>query len=224
MPDLSFETEILQKDKRLIVGLDEAGRGALAGPVVAGAVILPLGDQNKLDQLADVNDSKQLSAQKRATFYDLIITYAQAWGVGIVSAQDIDRIGIIPATKRSMHLALGNLQLPEGEAIDYALIDGRIKLQDLPIPQRSIIKGDTLSLSIAAASIIAKVTRDRILESAAVNWPLYRLEQHKGYGTKLHRELIKTYGGTPFHRHSFAPLKKRLLDGQEGACDQAIKS
>ena len=216
MADLSFENAILQtENKRLIAGLDEAGRGALAGPVVAGAVILPLGDQKKLDQLAHLNDSKQLSAKKRAAFYDLIITHALAWGVGIVSAADIDHIGIIPATKRGMRLALDNLQLKEGEAIDYLLIDGRIKLPDLLIPQRSIIKGDTLSLSIAAASIIAKVTRDQILESAAANWPQYRLEQHKGYGTKLHRQLIKTHGGTPFHRHSFAPLKKSQPDEEE---------
>lgn len=208
MANLALERNVQKKHAvALIAGVDEAGRGALAGPVVAGAVILPLQDEARLAHLTAVNDSKQLSAKKRAHFYDLITQHALAWGVGMVSASQIDRIGILPATRMAMATAVQQL-LP---APGYLLIDGRVRLATLPIPQQAIIRGDALSLSIAAASIIAKVSRDRHMIALDEHYPAYGLAQHKGYGTAAHRHIIQIQGGTAVHRHSFAPLRHTLL-------------
>lgn len=206
MPDLSIEQRVIQEHQTAwIAGLDEAGRGALAGPVCAAAVILPLDDRFP-DELAGLNDSKLLSPKRRDHFFDLIQTHALAFGIGTVSAACIDEIGILPATKEAMMTALEEI-LPSPP--DYLLIDGRLKLKALSTPQESIIKGDSKSLSIAAASILAKVSRDRIMTACALKWPAYRFEQHKGYGTKHHRALIEKEGGTAIHRKTFAPLKNR---------------
>lgn len=205
-PDLAFETAVFQAHPTVnqIAGLDEAGRGALAGPVVAAAVILPLNAPPTLAKLQHVNDSKQLSAKKRDRFYDDIMTHATAVGVGVVSAQIIDEIGILPATRRAMETAVSQLiPLP-----DYLLIDGRIKLPDLNIAQQSIIRGDSKSVTIAAASIIAKVTRDRIMRDLDPQHPLYRFAQHKGYGTQFHRDAIAQHGPCRHHRHTFAPIRQ----------------
>ena len=209
MAHLLIETAVTQPPTiyTRIAGLDEAGRGALAGPVVAAAVILPLDDSDRLDALAEVNDSKQLSPKRREILYSRITQYAAAFAVGIVPAQTIDLIGIIPSTKQAMRTAVAQLTLPP----DYLLIDGRIRLTTLNIPQQSIIRGDDQSLSIAAASIIAKVTRDRLMVALDSQYPQYGFAQHKGYGTEMHRQAIAEFGPCPRHRYSFAPIRRGLV-------------
>jgi ribonuclease HII len=187
--------------------LDEAGRGALAGPVVAAAVILPLDSPQKLKALIGVNDSKQLTARKRERLYSLIVANALSFGIGSTPARDIDEMGIIPATKQAMLLAVDQLEPPAG----YLLIDGRIRLKNISLRQQSIIRGDGKSLSIAAASILAKVTRDRIMVELDGRHPQYGFAKHKGYGTEFHRAAIARLGPTPEHRMSFSPLRKKLL-------------
>ena len=206
MADLRFETAVSPQFSR-IVGIDEAGRGALAGPVVAAAVLLPLHDEAAMGELTAVNDSKQLSPKKRDIFYDLITEYALAFGVGMESAAVVDEIGIIQATKRAMKTAVFQIN----PAPDYLLIDGRIRLTSLNISQQSIIRGDSKSVSIAAASIIAKVTRDRVMVEMGTLYPAYGFAQHKGYGTQMHRDVIAAQGACPIHRQTFAPIRQSLL-------------
>jgi ribonuclease HII len=191
----------------LMAGLDEAGRGALAGPVVAAAVILPLDNPEALAHLHEVNDSKQLSAKTRTRLYDLITTHALAYGVGQEPAPVIDEIGIIPATKRAMMTAVSQLSPPA----QYLLIDGRIRLRNNPLPQQAIIRGDSKSVSIAAASILAKVTRDRIMVAMDGRYLQYGFARHKGYGTEQHRAALKKHGPAPVHRYSFSPIRQSLL-------------
>lgn len=208
MTDFSIENRIAAEHQTVwIAGLDEAGRGALAGPVCAAAVILPLDPAQFPQALVGLTDSKLLSPKRREAYFDLITTHALAYGIGTVSAACIDEIGILPATKEAMMIALEQIKpkLP-----DYLMLDGRLKLKALDIPQESIIKGDSKSLSIAAASILAKVSRDKMMVQYAQKWPAYAFEQHKGYGTRYHRELITKNGGTPIHRKTFAPLKDQL--------------
>jgi ribonuclease HII len=208
MASLAFETAVFsQTSLPHIAGLDEAGRGALAGPVVAAAVILPLDNPDALASLHEVNDSKQLSAKKREAMFSLITEYALAYGIGQESAAVIDEIGIIAATKRCMITAVSQLNPPA----QYLLIDGRIRLKNSPLPQQSIIRGDGLSLSIAAASILAKVTRDRLMVELDAYYLPYGFAQHKGYGTERHRTTIEKFGPTSVHRFSFAPIRKPLL-------------
>lgn len=189
----TFEKLAYQRGYRLIAGVDEAGRGPLAGPVVAAAVIFPpdyLNDQ--------INDSKQLSAKKREYLYEVIKNDALAVGVGVTDADVIDHINILQASLLSMREAVLELEhLP-----DFLLIDGLHKIQ-MPVAQKPLIKGDTLSVSIAAASIIAKVSRDRIMEMYHRQFPQYNFLRNKGYGTKDHREAIKEYGMCKIHRRSF---------------------
>lgn len=206
MADLTFETAVSPQFTR-IVGIDEAGRGALAGPVVAAAVLLPLHNKQAMGQLTAVNDSKQLSPKKRDIFYDLIIEHALAFGVGFESAAVVDEIGIIQATKRAMKTAVSQIN----PSPDYLLIDGRIRLSFLNIAQQSIIRGDGKSLSIAAASIIAKVTRDRVMVEMGALYPVYGFAQHKGYGTQMHRDAIAAQGACLIHRQTFAPIRQPLL-------------
>ena len=206
--DLSLEDAIKTEQAfTLIAGLDEAGRGALAGPVAAAAVILPLDDAERLTQLAVINDSKQLSARRREQYYDLIVSNVLAYGIGSASALRIDREGIIAATKHAMVEALRHLD----ERVEYLLIDGRIQLQDVTVPQMSVIRGDSKSLSIAAASILAKVTRDRYMLALDPLYPQYGFGRHKGYATPQHRAAIEEYGPIALHRHTFAPVRQRLL-------------
>lgn len=209
MPTLELEQAIIAKTGlRYVAGLDEAGRGAVAGPVVAAAVILPLDDAARLKELGAVNDSKQLTAQQRDTLFDLICTHALAFGIGSTPADVIDEIGIIPANARAMQAALAQLA-PAGE---YLLIDGRMKLKNLSLPQQSVIRGDSLSLSIAAASILAKVTRDRQMIDIDPTYPHYGFARHKGYCTPQHVAALETHGPCSIHRHSFAPIRPTLLD------------
>ncbi len=188
-----FENEARDMGFLLIAGLDEAGRGPLMGPVVASAVILP---ENCI--IEGLDDSKKLSEQKREALYEIIQQKAVAIGVGMAHPNEIDQINILNATKRSMQRAIEDL----GENPDYLLIDA-VELADIDIEQLALIKGDARSLSIAAASVIAKVTRDRIVAEMDQTYPGYGFAQHKGYGTKAHYEAIEKLGITPVHRRSF---------------------
>ena len=191
---LEYENEAISKGYRAVCGVDEAGRGPLAGPVCAAAVILPPG---KI--IEGVNDSKKVSEKKREKLYEEITSSAIAWGVGIIDQTEIDNINILNATKKGLTQSLKELEVKP----DLILVDALTKIDTLGIPYRSIIKGDAKSYSIAAASIIAKVTRDRIMRQWDELYPMYGFEKHKGYGTKMHIEAIKEYGICPLHRRSF---------------------
>lgn len=198
MPTLEIEQLLWQNGYRFIAGIDEAGRGPLAGPVVAAAVVFEPG---KL--IEGVRDSKQLSEKKREALYQVIVNECLAYGIGIVPPEEIDRINIRNATFKAMRKALGAMkQVP-----DFLLIDGE-ELPDSLYPQEAIVGGDDKSFTIAAASILAKVTRDRLMREYHLRYPQYHFDQHKGYGTQLHREMILKYGPSPIHRKSF--LKKLL--------------
>ena len=188
-----FEHTLRQQGYQRIAGIDEAGRGALAGPVVAAAVILPADCQ-----LSGVIDSKQLTPKKRAELFDEIRCTAVAVGVGCVDNREIDRINILQATMGAMAQAIAQIT----PAPDYALVDGT-HLPEIFLPAEAIPKGDTLIQSIAAASIIAKVTRDRLMIDFDETYPGYGFQAHKGYGTVLHRQAIAQLGPCPIHRRSF---------------------
>lgn len=190
-----YEKGLYEKGHKYIAGIDEAGRGPLAGPVVAAAVILP-----KDCLIEGVNDSKKISEKKREKLYDEITEKAVAWGVGIVDNNVIDEINILNATRRAMHMALLDLE----EKPDYILIDAEKNVDTNGIPFLPIIKGDALSISIASASIIAKVTRDRMMREYDELFPMYGFEKHKGYGTKAHIEAIKKNGLCMIHRKTFS--------------------
>lgn len=208
-PTLHFEQLVLdQYGPVLIAGVDEAGRGALAGPVVAAAVILPLDHPHQLARLARVNDSKQLSGPQREALFEQIVDNVMAYGVGQVAAAAIDKSGIMPATKEAMRQALAALRPKPG----FALVDGNVRLKNIRLPHQTIVKGDALSLTIAAASILAKVTRDRYMIAQATAYPLYQFERHKGYGTPQHLALLQQHGPSPLHRHSFAPIRPTLFE------------
>jgi len=189
----SYENEYHSKGYHCIAGTDEAGRGPLAGPVVAAAVVLP-------DDIfiAKLNDSKKLSATQRDVLFDIIKDKAICYGIGIVDEKCIDEINILNASKKAMIIAVIAMKYSP----DILLIDA-VKLERLSIEQLSIIKGDTLSISIAAASILAKVTRDRIMQQQHLIYPQYGFDKHKGYGTEEHIKAIKKYGKCPIHRLSF---------------------
>ena len=201
-PTDEFELEARRRGYRRIAGLDEAGRGPLAGPVIAAAVILPT-----RCRLVGVDDSKQVSASARARLYDVILRRARAVAVGVATEEEIDRLNILEATRLAMHRALASLNPPA----DCLLIDA-VTLSNLAIPSRSIIKGDTLSMSIAAASIVAKVTRDRMMAMCHLSYPEYNFLSHKGYGTEEHLQRLAQYGPCAIHRRTFAPVA-RLLGG-----------
>ncbi len=197
-PDLwTFEKKALLQGKKTIAGVDEAGRGPLAGPVVSAAVILP----EDFDE-PQVNDSKKLTALKRDRLYDKIYKGATAVGIGIVDAPEIDRINILQASLLSMKISVLNLA-PQP---DFLLIDGKFTIQEA-VSQQAVIKGDSLSISIAAASIIAKVTRDRLMEQYDLVYPQFGFSKHKGYPTKAHKDAIKKYGACAIHRKSFKGVR-----------------
>ncbi len=195
---LSYEKMYLNRGYNLICGVDEAGRGPLAGDVYAAAVILPEGVV-----IEGVNDSKKLSEKKRECLFDIIKEKALSYSIALASAKEIDELNILQATFLAMRRAVEGLN-PKP---DFAMVDGN-RQPNLDIPTATIIKGDSLSCSIAASSILAKVTRDRIMKEEALKYPEYLFEKHKGYGTKLHVEMIKKYGPCPIHRKTF--LKKIL--------------
>ena len=190
----NIENNWHKKGKKLVCGIDEAGRGPRAGPVVVAAVIMP-----EDSFIEGVNDSKKVSEKKREKLYDEITENAIAWSVGIIDQNEIDEINILNATKKGLTTALTELK----EKPDIILVDALTKIDTLGIPYESIIKGDAKSYSIAAASIIAKVTRDRIMRQWDEIYPQYGFINHKGYGTKAHIDAIKQYGLCPLHRKSF---------------------
>ena len=195
-----YERALFQQGVEYIAGVDEAGRGCLAGPVVAAAVILP-----RSWNIAAVNDSKQLTALQREKLFAFIQAQAVSYGVGVISETVIDAVNILQATYLAMAQALAALTVTP----QYLLLDAVI-LKNVPIPQLGIIKGDTLSISIAAASIMAKVTRDRLMREYDRQYPAYGFAQHKGYGTKRHLHAIATYGPCPIHRKTFRGVKEYL--------------
>jgi ribonuclease HII len=192
-----YEKEARDLGYGLIAGIDEAGRGPLAGPVVSAAVILP---ENCF--IEGLNDSKQLAEAKRLGIYKKIMEKATAVGVGIVSAQEIDQLNIHRAVKKSMHAAISALSIQP----DFLLVDA-MEL-DVPFACKSIIKGDAASVSIAAASVVAKVTRDKLMNEYAAQFPEYGFDTHKGYGTAGHLAALRQHGPCPIHRKSFAPVKE----------------
>ena len=200
-PSLNEENGLSAKGYRLIAGVDEAGRGALAGPVVAAAVILP--QSASFPWLKSVRDSKEVTPARREFLFDLIKQEATAVSVGIIAPQTIDVIGILNATKIAMCHAISQLNHPP----DFLLID-YLRLPQLRISQKPIVRGDKLCLSIACASIIAKVTRDRIMVELDQLHPGYGLAHHKGYGTKHHITCLNQHGPSPIHRHSFTPVRE----------------
>ncbi|HAQ07734.1 MAG TPA: ribonuclease HII [Bacillus bacterium] len=192
-----FERQYRAEGFQFIAGIDEAGRGPLAGPVVAGAVILP--DDFYLPGL---NDSKKLPEAKREEYFDVINSQSLAVGVGIVSAGEIDEINILQATKKAMLSAVTQLSISPG----FILVDA-VKLET-PYPSEALIKGDARSISIAAASIIAKVTRDRLMKDISKEYPAYGFQANMGYGTAEHMKAILQHGITPYHRKTFAPVRE----------------
>ena len=199
---LDFQEQFYSDKVKLIVGVDEAGRGPLAGPVVAAACILPRAYINK-----EINDSKQLSEKKREELFDIIKEDAVAYGVGIVSAEEIDTLNIYEATKKAMKEAIANLK----HEFDLILTDA-MPLKGYDVEVIPIIKGDAKALPIAAASIIAKVTRDRMMKELGEKYPEYGFEIHKGYGTKKHMDALKEFGPIKgVHRYSYKPVAKVAL-------------
>ncbi|GGJ43896.1 ribonuclease HII [Virgibacillus kapii] len=193
----SYEQNCFAKGMEYIAGVDEAGRGPLAGPVVAASVILPANFE-----LLGLNDSKQLTESARNRFYQTIKENAISYGISIVSSETIDQVNIYEAAKLAMRDAIKQLR-PSPE---HVLIDA-VELDKLSCPSESIIKGDAKSISIAAASILAKVTRDHYMKALHSEYPMYDFASNMGYGTKQHMENIKKYGVCPYHRRSFAPVK-----------------
>jgi ribonuclease HII len=201
-PDLSFENKLWGDGLRFIAGVDEAGRGALAGPVAAGAVVLP-GDVPDLANLLEgVNDSKVMSPAEREEKAEIIQTIALGWGVGFASSVEIDRVGILPATCLAVSRAMSELNL----VLEHVLVD-YLRLPDLDLPQTPLVKGDARCLSIAAASILAKTARDAVLVEMDATYPGYHFASNKGYGTQAHRQAIAQLDPCDQHRKTFSPVK-----------------
>ena len=199
MPDFTFEKAIQEKGFSAVCGVDEAGRGPLCGSVVAAACILPHDVE-----LPGLNDSKKLTPKKREALFDRICQRAIAFGIAEGTVEEINETNILEADLLAMRRAIENLKTPKGlpYPADYALIDGNIA-RDFPIPAEALIGGDARSMSIAAASILAKVTRDRMCEEMDKAYPEYGIAKHKGYGTKQHKEALFKYGPAPIHRTKF---------------------
>lgn len=200
-PTLDLEKKLWKKGFKIVVGIDEAGRGPLAGPVVAGCVCVTSKDQ----VVEIVRDSKKMTERKRNEAYDLIIQKSQAYGVGIVDAKRIDKIGIRQAVLEAMTKAVEETEKMLKQRVEYIIADGGIMLIE-GYNMESINKGDLNHYSIAAGSVLAKVTRDRLMNQYANQFPQYGFEKHVGYGTKLHMDMIKKYGACEIHRLSFAPF------------------
>lgn len=202
MPDLSLERKLRKLGKFLVAGIDEAGRGPLAGPVSAAVVILP-----ERFRCKGLDDSKKLSAAKREELYQTIVENPKiTWAVAMAEVAEIDSINILRATHLAMRRAVESLPV----APDHCLIDG-LPVRDFPLPHDGVVKGDGLSLSIAAASIIAKVTRDLLMRRLCEEFPQYGFSRHQGYGTPEHLEALRTHGPCRHHRFSFQPVAQRTL-------------
>lgn len=194
MPDFLYELSAKEKGYKFVCGVDEAGRGPLAGPVYAAAVILPDGVE-----IEGLNDSKKLTEKKREKLYDVIIEKAVCYSVASASVEEIEEVNILNATYLAMNRAIEGLSVKA----DYALIDGNRVPKDISVPCETVVKGDAKSCSIAAASVLAKVTRDRLLLEYAEQYPEYGFDKHKGYGTAAHYDAIRKHGVLPIHRMSF---------------------
>ena len=206
MPDLSLEADFRVHGYRLIAGVDEAGRGPLAGPVAAAAVILPPGLNGQEPWLAAIDDSKRLTAKQRESAAEIIRANALAWAVEQVDSAEIDRIGIGQAVIRAMFAAVAVLRpTPEALLLDW------VHLTHCPLPYQRVVKGDAKSLSIAAASILAKVARDEFMVQADWRYPGYGFARHKGYATARHLRCLSELGPSPIHRRSFSPLRQATL-------------
>lgn len=199
-----YENDLYQKNIKYIAGVDEVGRGPLVGPVVTACVILP-----KDFHLEGLTDSKKLTAKKRDIFFDYIKEHALSIGIGIIDERKIDEVNIYEATKLAMYQAIDNCKIKP----EHILIDA-MKLEKLTIPSTSIIKGDAKSISIAAASVIAKVTRDRMLDELDQKYPMYDFKNNKGYPTKKHLAAIKKYGIINEHRKTFSPVKNYIEENK----------
>lgn len=199
MPTYDFERDLQAKGYTAICGVDEAGRGPLCGSVVAAACILPDGLE-----IPELNDSKKLTPKKRDKLFDIIKQSAIAYGIAEGTVEEINQTNILEADLLAMRRAIENLRTPDGTPYkaDFALIDGNIS-RDFPIPAKAVIKGDFLSMSIAAASILAKVTRDRMCLEMDKEYPQYGIAKHKGYGTRAHMDALRRYGPAPIHRTKF---------------------
>lgn len=209
MPDLTIEAALYAEGYIAVCGVDEAGRGPLCGPVVAAACILPPDAD-----LPGLNDSKKLTPRRRERLFDLIRERAVAYCVAEASVEEINDLNILEADLLAMRRAIAGLHTPDGQPVhaDFALIDGNIA-RDFPIPARAVIKGDAISLSIAAASVLAKVTRDRLCIELDAQYPQYGIAKHKGYGTAAHKAALRQYGASPIHRRKFI----RFLDEDDHA-------
>jgi ribonuclease HII len=207
---LAHERELWRKGATIVAGVDEAGCGPLAGPVVAAAVVFPrawleAGLDRKLHGL---NDSKQLTGEQREKFFSVLTAHPGiGFAIASVDAETIDRINILEAAHRAMNLALDQLQPPP----QHVLVDGR-PVKSMPFPNTALVKGDARSYSIAAASVLAKVTRDRMMRDFDQLYPGYGFAEHKGYGTRQHLDALQRLGACPIHRRSFAPLKVKELE------------
>lgn len=200
-PNIDLESDLWQQGFSSVAGLDEAGRGAWAGPLYAAAVVLPT-DERVMDVLAGVKDSKKMSASQRERWKDCIKAVSMDWAIGTANPQEIDQMGIVAANRIAMTRALEQLHsLPEYLLVDY------IRLPDCDLPQTNLPKGDALSLSIAAASVLAKTARDALMIEMDSRYPRYGFAQHKGYGTARHRAALEAAGVCELHRMSFAPMK-----------------
>jgi len=204
-PTWVFEEDARVRGYRSVAGLDEAGRGPLAGPVVGAAVILP-----RRFELDGLDDSKQVSPENREVLFEAITQRARVWAVGVATEQEIDRINILEATRLAWRRALDKLSVVP----DFLLIDAT-SLPGVAMAQRAVVKGDRLSVSIAAASILAKVSRDRMMQDYHRRYPVYQFHIHKGYPTPAHLRLVQKFGPSPAHRRSFQPIKTLLQAHEE---------
>lgn len=206
MMTYEIEQELARQGFTAICGVDEAGRGPLCGPVVAAACILPVGLE-----IPGLNDSKKLTEKRREALFDTIRTHAVAYAVAQATVEEIDRLNILEADLLAMRRAIASLCVPA----DYALIDGNIA-RDFPLPARAVIHGDALSPSIAAASVLAKVTRDQLCLELDRQYPQYGIAKHKGYGTKEHMNALRAYGPSPIHRKKFIRFLDQDTERNEG--------
>lgn len=193
-----YEENLYNEGYKFICGIDEAGRGPLAGPVVVGAAVMP-----RDSKLEWVNDSKKVTEKRREILYDRITEEALAWEVGIISEKEIDELNILNATKKGLHLAFGEVIEKLKQKPDIVIVDALREIDTFEIPYQSIIKGDATCYSISCASILAKVTRDRIMREWNEVYPMYDFEKNKGYGTAEHIKALKQYGPCPIHRRTF---------------------
>jgi len=217
-PNFYQEKRLRKKGFKIVAGIDEVGRGPLAGPVFACAVVVYEIPKSKI-QMPKIRDSKKLTPKKREEFYNILINHKQIkWGIGRVSERVVDRINILQATRLAMKRAVLNLEKKLGQKADFLILDGKIKL-DLDVEQKSIIKGDNKVFSCAAASIIAKVRRDRLMRKQHKKYPEYGFINHKGYGTKKHMAVLAQLGPCKLHRKSFKPVINTL-----NSCDKLSSS